>query len=387
LLSVLRLTAIGVCIGMLLIGLWPFHAPRNEVRWSGQIPGLVFGRYGSIVSSGSFGAMPKSATSCSLEIWLEPTWVDSGGTILAFHRPAGRVTGFRVRQFVDGLELHRGGPAGSEGTKVYFAKVFSQPKPTLLSITTGEHGTAIYKDGVIVGRSPDFRFSSEDLAGQLIIGNTPGAINDWSGELKGLAIYHRELQPAEIENNVAAWIAGGGWDSAGTIARYLFTEGKGNIAHNRVDSSTNLVIPEHYFVIQEPLLEAPWHEFHSRWSYWLDFAINIAGFVPLGLVLYAYFYVAGAKHAGWLALALGFALSLTIEVMQAFLPTRDSGWNDVITNTIGTALGANLCAWIMKRNWIITNLGLPYLDVPQPLITSASPAHRSLDLEPTKPGL
>jgi len=71
--------------GILVAGLWPFHAPRNEATWLSERNGLLFGKHGTIVSANPFKADDSQGdSSCSLEMWLEPTRVDSGGMILMF---------------------------------------------------------------------------------------------------------------------------------------------------------------------------------------------------------------------------------------------------------------------------------------------------------------
>jgi hypothetical protein len=48
----------GMCalvLGVILVaGLWPFHAPRNDVSWLGEGTGVLFGKHGSIVSASPF---------------------------------------------------------------------------------------------------------------------------------------------------------------------------------------------------------------------------------------------------------------------------------------------------------------------------------------------
>jgi len=54
--KLLRAICACVLLGMLVAGVWPFHAPRNAVSWLGTGSGLVFGKHGSIVSASPFNA-------------------------------------------------------------------------------------------------------------------------------------------------------------------------------------------------------------------------------------------------------------------------------------------------------------------------------------------
>ena len=90
--NVLLAICLLVLCGILVAGLWPFHAPKNEVGWLSEGSGLLFGKHGTIVSASPFKTRAsQDDNSCSLEIWLEPTRVDSEGMILAFYWPASRV--------------------------------------------------------------------------------------------------------------------------------------------------------------------------------------------------------------------------------------------------------------------------------------------------------
>jgi hypothetical protein len=312
-----------------------------------QGEGLLFGKYGSIVSAGPFNANPRRAdSSCSLEIWLQPKRVYLSGTIVAFYHQENGVTSFALRQSLRDLVLQRTGQNELHQAKrvqIYIDNVFRRQKPVLVTISAGPSGTTVFADGVVVRKLESLKLSSQELTGRLIVGNSPVTTDNWSGQLKGLAIYDRELTADEVSQHFANWTTNAQPDlakSAGAVALYLFNEGNGNVVHNQEDSATGLLIPERFFVLHGQFLERPWDEFRRNWNYWKNVGINVAGFIPLGFCFYAYFsLMRRAGHSVAITIALGFAVSLTIEVLQAFLPTRNSGMTDLITNTLGTAIG------------------------------------------------
>lgn len=362
----LRVICLFVLLGILVAGLWPFHAPRNEVNWLIQGNGLLFGKHGSIVSAEAFTAGPSQTdSSCSLEAWLEPRRVDSSGTILAFYRGDGGAVPFALRQSLSDLVLEhadQGELNRAKKKKIYVDDVFGHQKRVFVTITSGGLGTTVYADGALVKKSSSFRFSIRDLTGRLIVGNSPTTTDNWSGRLSEVAIYGRELSADEASEHYERLASGkppGQTKIDSAKAVYLFKEGSGRVAHNEVDSATDLLIPERFFVLQEQFLEFPWDEFAPEWGYWKDVGVNIAGFMPLGFFFYAYFSsLRSIKRPAMITIVFGFAVSLTIEVSQAFLPTRDSGMTDLINNTLGTALGASLCAWIAKHDWF-SRAGIP----------------------------
>jgi hypothetical protein len=336
-----------ILCGMFVAGLWPFHSPRNKVSWLSHSNGLLFGKYGSITSAGVLKANPLQAeSSCGLEIWLEPKLVDGEGTVLGFYWPDSGVVPFAIRQYRSGLELEKSSRDAKSVAVVYVDKVFRHRGPVLVTISSSRSGTTVYADGALLGEFAHFGLSRQDLTGRLVVGNSPVAAFDWIGQFRGLAIYDRELTAEDVSQHLANWTRNERPTIAGTEGPdglYLFNERQGNVVHNQLDSRTDLLIPERFFVLQQQFLARPWDEFRPGWRYLMNIGVNIVGFIPLGFFFCAYFSFRNSNAAVAKTTALGFLVSLMIEVLQAFLPTRDSGMTDLITNTLGTAIGVIVC--------------------------------------------
>lgn len=338
----------SVLIAISISGLWPFHAPRNGVSWLDNGNGLHFGKYGVMLAPKAWSPHDwTEGTGCSIEIWLQPDHVDRGGTVLGFYSPENRIVTFSLHQSLDDLLLRR--PAVQSQrvvrNKWYIEHVFGENKQIFVSITSNSRSTAVYVNGTLARTSPRFGFSMADLAGQFVVGNNPVVDNSWQGQLRGLAIYNRELTPTDVMQHYAAWITHSTNEikSENPAALYLFTEGAGNVVHNQMDSGNDLEIPQRYLVLHQQFLEPPWDEFDPSWDYCKNVLINIGGFIPLGFLFCAYFSLVWRPARPVLAaIVFGATVSLAIEVLQSFLPTRDSGMTDIITNTLGTAVGAAL---------------------------------------------
>jgi glycopeptide antibiotics resistance protein len=111
-------------------------------------------------------------------------------------------------------------------------------------------------------------------------------------------------------------------------------------------------------VIRSRLLsDSPSARRSARTYLTVDLLGNIAAFVPLGVALAIATFpsrpagrsVRRFRARWWLRiLVAGFLLSLGIELIQLAIPSRATDVDDVILNTLGTAVGAIL-AWGVYR--------------------------------------
>lgn len=346
---------IVIVAGMLVAGLWPFHAPKNQVTWISGGNGVRFGRHGTLLSSGRFpGPAGQDNGACSIELWLKPAVFD-GSTLFSFYAPQSSRR-FFLSQSISDLRLEtdiRKGKFETRSIRFYVDDVLRPGRQTFVTITSGGGQTLIYIDGALAQTAPGYPLSNQDLKGELIVANLPRDSNSWTGVLRGLAFYGQKLTPAQVRRNFVAWTTSGEPQISGderAEAIYLFNEHSGRVIHNHVPSGINLHIPDRYVVLDQEFLTPFWKEFDPTWNYAEDVLVNIAGFVPFGLVCCAYLsLVCQFKRPALAAVLLGFAISLTIEVLQSYLPTRDSGTTDLITNTFGTACGVWMCLAIPWR--------------------------------------
>jgi len=343
----IALTALTV-VAVLVATLWPLNLfPNNGVTWVSASGGLEFGKAGLVVSKEAVVPPETNGSRCySLELLLRPAGIRSSGTILSFYNPM-QTRQFQVWQWRNGLVVTHDAYVESDQTIKFFVDHVLYPaKLVFVAISSGRNGTTVYVDGQAAQVFPRFKISSSDLSGGIVLGTSPVRYDPWNGEVRGLGIYAKELTPEEASQHYRDWTALNGHgpvDVDAALARYTFREATGTEIHNEIASGPTLEIPSSFSVPHKAFLQSPVQEFRPGWKYVHEVVMNVAGFIPLGLVVSCYFVWTRTRWKAILATAIFCGLlSLAIEVVQFYIPRRGSGITDIITNTLGAAVGAML---------------------------------------------
>ena len=218
----------------------------------------------------------------------------------------------------------------------------------------------MYLDGLYKKTFPRFALLSgeKEHSGLLVLGNSPDGHNAWYGDLLSFTVYDRVLENEEISLHYKNLFRLGdviALQYMDPVIYYRFAEREGTISRNQGDSRYNLQIPKIFHVLQKKFLVYPRDNFRFNLSFFKDVAINILGFIPFG---YFFFALRGEKYmppgmpSYVVVLLMGCVISLTIELLQAYLPLRDSSLTDMICNIIGTALGITLSRNNIPTRWL-----------------------------------
>ncbi len=305
----------------------------------------------SVLARSAF-RIPSAAPRTRLRSGWNPAASANSNTILAVYS-AHHPLQFSLHQSNSDLAIEYRRPGRQHRRRAYVDRVFEQDQPVFITLVSGEQGLAAYVNGLLTRTFPGFLPSGNGPAGRLVMGTSPQQEDCWSGQVRGLALYRTELTAQRALEHYQTWTyskrpALEQADRA--IAVYLFDEHSGNVVHNQIGSGTNLYIPQRFMLLHQRLLVPPWKEYYPGPGYWKDVLVNIGGFVPLGFIFCAYWALTcSTKWAALAAILLGVALTLMIEILQAYLPTRQSGVTDLFTNTFGACLGAGLYCWPPAR--------------------------------------
>lgn len=348
-----------ICTGMLVTGLWPFNfRPVNKVAWLSDRNGVNFYGYATIVSSIAWNkeqVLFFPDKSISLELWLHPLKeTNSLPRILTFYDEKTRDFIF-LGQWKSHLDIRTrtDDPAARKPGKSYqemgLSNALLKDHDAFITITSEKEGSALYingKLGIIYPRRHLLSGYNMEPPVSLILGNFTTCESYWMGHLLGLAIYNRALTAKQVFSSYQDWVHKGApsVEGNGCIALYLFDERKGRVVHDHLNSDNLLVIPEIFKPVKLTVLSVPWRHDDFQWnrSFFQDVAINIIGFIPFG------FFCTGLMVKSrrfkissiyMITIFLGFGLSLAIELLQVYLPTRDSSLTDLICNVVGTIIG------------------------------------------------
>ena len=342
-----------------LAGLWPLNFnPGNEVKWLKDRNGIHFYGRGIVYSSSLLKGQEQDFfqnNSITIEIWLQPKKVPDRHFAYIASLYDGKDTEYlTIGQWNNTLEIFTDRIINKEKIEslhnVGLGNTLNDREVKFITLTSDPLGTKIYVNGNFEKNYPKYSLiSKKQLTNtQLILGNSPTGKNPWKGDIYGLAAYSRPLSEKEVFQNYQLWLKRNSselLDSESLLQLYLFDEHDGTLVHNHTGQQHDLLIPATFHMLHKTILTLPWRDFRLNSSYLRDIFINVAGFIPFGFFFYAFLNnIKKASRARnyLIAIFLGGGISLAIELLQVYLPTRSSSLTDLICNILGTCIGVIL---------------------------------------------
>lgn len=334
--------------------------PSNNVQWSASGNGLAFERFSQAYTE-SFFTGSGNGTGLTIELAIHPRYSRNSGTgILMMVHDGDDNSQLVIGQWRSSLIIMNGDDYSNQRRtpKIYFKLDRSRQEPYFLSIVSNKTGTSLFLDGAKKKSRKDLilRYPNRTARTRLVIGNNLNGSSSWAGTLMGLAFYDHGLENDVIVQHYEVWRMTRNFSSfkpQKPRLLYAFDEGRGERVTNKLGNGLDLIVPAWMKVLQPKALSWPKREVVERPSGVKDVVVNFTGFVPFGFLFIATFArLEGIRirRALWIAVLASLLFSLSIEIAQMWIPSRNSSMLDLILNTLGGGMGALLFRMIPSRS-------------------------------------
>lgn len=354
---------------LLFWGLRPFNfRPANNVDWLKKENGISFRDLGIVYGPAEYKESDQQSLmagdkSVSVEIWLTPgSYFHSGFSNIFSLYDDNQPEIFSFRQVRSSLNISKyQKPGKREATHSWrwLGNFFFSGQRRLLTITSDKESTTVYFDGRKVKKFRNYSLmlgKKQASPCRIVIGNDPSGTQPWTGKIHGLAIYNQVLYPERVFEHFRKWKNGSALllsKEKDIVALYPMNEKNGQIIHNTASNHYQLSIPIRFKILKKNYLKLSRNAFKLDGLSLRDMYINILGFIPLGcLLMVNAFSFMSSRVSTWRlifgAILGGTLISLFIEILQAFLPARNSSLTDLLFNALGTGLGLILAMIFIK---------------------------------------
>ncbi|WP_373500817.1 VanZ family protein [Desulfococcus sp.] len=363
-LKILICLGAAVLAGIIIMGLNPRHSLfTNKVGRPADGAGIRFRKYG-IAFTKPFDpvvpARPAERPSFSVEIAFtsEHRRKNGFGLLFMFH-DGDDASQFLMGQWHSRIVFMNGDDYdhSRKAPRIMADIAAAASKAIVVTLVSGPGGTRLYMDGGLVLEKKGLKLTlpGGDRRPRLVLGNSVYGDNPWEGAVYGFAAYPHALTPADVANHHGRWLKSRDFSFAmgeGTSLLYLFDETSGGESIDRSGLGRHLETPAAVTVLKPRILAFPPDKFRFSSNFIQDIIINFIGFVPFGLVFTAILLRVRGLRVGYAMAAsvlLGFAVSLAIEIGQAWIPSRSSSLLDLLLNTGGAGSGAAVWGILCRK--------------------------------------